>query len=361
MNSEIVKSDSIVFDGMIYFFCCFDIGDDIDFKSISTSSTLFHSIYKKSRYKTQNILLSVDIKKIELNRSCISASLYNFGVLSLRYAFHYSAPLEELKNIINKKLDLVYKHSYNDAKVIFNEIKDTVRDPVFFNLSKTYVVIQCDTKDEITPYDFKTNFGHEISSLLRFETEVLSEYKKNEILENGFGYYRGDLLIIDVNSALVYDNDYGDVLDIFEYANIKHMELQVFDRSLDTQLNFSYDRRPFQVSVLAYLPIIGMMQCNPIEELAKLRVDISVVCERLWSSIKFSDDPYYLEIYHMLDKKLEFDSWQKSIDKKLEIISHILETHEYKITNMRHDFQNILIILLIFLETVLAVLHFFFY
>jgi len=63
MNSEIVKSDSIVFDGMIYFFCCFDIGDDIDFKSISTSSTLFHSIYKKSRYKTQNILLSVDIKK----------------------------------------------------------------------------------------------------------------------------------------------------------------------------------------------------------------------------------------------------------------------------------------------------------
>lgn len=361
MNKEIIKKNGVVFDGIIYFFCCFDIGDDVDFKNIMTKSHFFHSSYKKSRYKTQNILLSVDINKIEFTKSCISASLYNFGVLSFRYAFPFSVPLEELKSIINKTLDLVETYSYNDGKAIFNEIKDSVRESTFFNLSKTYVLIQCDTKDGITPYDFKNNFGHEISSLLRFENEVLSEYKKNEILENGFGYYRGDLLIIDVNSAIIYDNDYGDILDIFEYANIKHMELQFFDKSLDTQLNFSYDRRSFHVSFLSYLPIIGMMQFNPIEELAKLRVDISVVCERLWSSIKFSDDPYYLEIYHMLDKKLEFDSWQKSIDKKLEIISHILETHEYKIINMRHDFQNLLIILLIFLETLLAVLHFFCY
>jgi hypothetical protein len=61
----------------------------------------------------------------------------------------------------------------------------------------------------------------------------------------------------------------------------------------------------------------------------------------------------------MLHKKLEFDSWQKSIDKKLEIISHILETHEYKVSNMRHDVLNLLIMFLIFLETLLAFLHFF--
>ena len=30
---------------------------------------------------------------------------------------------------------------------------------------------------------------------LRFETETLSEYQKNEILESAIGYYRGDLLL----------------------------------------------------------------------------------------------------------------------------------------------------------------------
>lgn len=360
-NEILIEKDNVIFDGVIYFFCCFDIGDDIDFKGINLASNLFRSIYKKDRYKTQNILLSIDISKIELTKSCISASLYNFGVISLRYAFHFSCALENLKDIINKKLDFVEQHSYSDGKVVYNEISSVVREAYFFNLSKTYVLIQCNTKESLAPYDFKNKFGNEISALLRFEHEFLSEYKKNEILENDFGYYRGDLLIIDVNSAIVYDNDYGDILDIFEYANIKHMELQIFDRLLDRRLSFYYDRRVFRVSVLSYFPIIGMLQFNPVEELARLRVDISVVCERLWSSIKFSDDPYYLEIYYMLDKKLEFDNWQKSIDKKLEIISHILEAHEYKITNMRHDFQNILIILLIFLETLLAVIHFFFY
>ena len=29
--------------------------------------------------------------------------------------------------------------------------------------------------------------------ILRFETESLSEYQKNEILESAIGYYRGDL------------------------------------------------------------------------------------------------------------------------------------------------------------------------
>lgn len=141
---------------------------------------------------------------------------------------------------------------------------------------------------------------------------------------------------------------------------MRHMELQFFDRALDKQLNFSYERQSYKVPLKAYFPIIGMMQFDPIGELAKLRVDISVVSERLWSSIKFSDEPYYLEIYTIINQKLEFEAWQKSIDKKLEVISHILAIHEHKISNMRHDVLNLLIVLLIFVEALFAVLHYFF-
>jgi hypothetical protein len=350
---------NVVFKGMLYFFYSFDVGDDIAIKKIQEKKSLLFNLYKSSFYKTYNKPLLLNLKQLNLSSFCIMASLYSFGVISLRYAFPFSAQIEELKKIIHNQYDLAEKHSNKDAQIIFNEIKSEIGEPYFFNLYRSYALIQVNTQSAISPYNFKDHYAQEITSLLRFEIENLSEYKKNEILKESFGYYRGDLLIIDFNSALAYDSECQDILDIFEYANIKHMELQFFDRALDKQLNFSYDRKTYKVPVWAYFPIIGMFAFDPIGELAKLRVDISVVCERLWSSIKFSDEPYYLEIYNMLHKKLEFDTWQKSIDKKLEVIANILQTHEHKVTDMRHDVLNLLIVLLIFLETVLAVLHYF--
>lgn len=358
-NTNLPSSQDTIFKGILYFFYSFDIGDDIDLKKIQELKITAVIAAKWSFYKTHSKPLLLNPNVLELSKYCIMASLYNFGAISLRYAFPFQAPIEELKKIINDKYDLAEKYSKQDAKIIFSEIKNEVHEPKFFNLHRSYALIQVDTKQSLSPYDFKDQYAQAITSILRFEIENLSEYKKNEILEQAFGYYRGDLLIVDFNSALAYNSKCEDILDIFEYANLRHMELQFFDRALDKQLNFSYERHAYKVPLWAYFPIIGMLKFDPIGDLAKLRVDISVVCERLWSSIKFSDEPYYLEIYNMLHKKLEFDSWQKSIDKKLEVISHILQTHEHKVTDMRHDVLNLLIILLIFLETMLAMLHYF--
>ncbi len=354
-----INNKNTIFEGTLYFFYSFDIGDDINIKKIQDQKKLSFIINKSPFYKTYNKPLLLNLKDLNLSSYCTMCSLYNFGAISLRYAFPFSSPIEELKKIINNKYDLAEKYSHKDSNIIFNEIKNNTNESNFFNLHCSYALIQVNTNPKISPYDFKNNYAQEITSLLRFEIEHLSEYKKNEILNEAFGYYRGDLLIVDFNSALAYNSECEDILDIFEYVNIKHMELQFFDGALDKQLNFSYDRKTYKVPVWAYFPLIGMINFDPIGELAKLRVDISVVCERLLSSIKFSDEPYYLEIYNMLHKKLEFDTWQKSIDKKLEVISHILETHEHKVTDMRHDVLNLLIVLLIFLETVLAVLHYF--
>ena len=349
-----------LYHGTLYFFYSFDIGDDIDTKTISTHSILSDTMKTKSNFfKTYHKPHLLNSEKLQLSKHCIMSALYNFGAIALRYAFSFSAQIEEIKNIINHKYDIAEHQSRKDAKIIFNTLKEHIREGRFFNLHNSYCVIQIDPKKQLSPYDFKEKYANEIASILRFETENLSEYKKNEILNSAFGYYRGDLLIIDRNSALMYDNDYDDIIDLFEFANMRHMELQCFDRSLDKQLNFSYERQSYKIPLRSYIPIIGMFQYDPMEELAKLRVDISVISERLWSSIKFSDEPYYLEIYNILNQKLEFDGWQKSIDKKLEVISHILEIHEQKISSMRSDVLNLLILLLILIEALFAALHYF--
>lgn len=348
------------FSGGIYFFYSFDIGDDIDLKNVYNNYTFAkRGMVNSQFFRGYNKPMVFDISQLELSEYCQSAYLYNFGAISLRYYFSFDTSLEILRKFINNCNEICSKKSIDDTRIIFNLIKSCIRQPRFFNLNESYALIQVNTKENINPYKFKEDYGNEIAPVLRFETEHLSEYQKNEILDDAFGYYRGDLLIIDRNSALVYDKEYEDILDIFEFANIRNMELQYFDKALDKQLNFVYERQAYKIPLKAYLPLLGMFKFDPIGELAKLRVDISVVSERLWSSIKFSGDPYYLEIYKIVSTKMDFESWQNSIDKKLEVIRHILEVHEHRVSSIRYDVLNILILILILIEVVFAIINYF--
>jgi len=345
------------FSGNIYFFCSFDVGDDIDLKLVHNNHVFARTGTFQSQYfKSYHRPLVLDINQCKVSETCESAKLYNFGVISLRYRFPFSAPLEDLRRLIHNFENVCEHKSVEDARSIFSSIRSEIRQPRFFHLSKSYALIQIKRQAQFSPAALKEQFGHEIASALRFEKERLSEYKKNEILSGMVGYYRGDLLIIDHDSALTYDDDYSDLLDIFEFANMRHMELQYFDRLLDKQLNVVYERQPYKIPLKAYFPLWGMLTFDPIGELAKLRVDISVVSERLWSSIKFSEEPYYLEVYKMLSEKLDFSTWQASIDKKMDVIRDILEVYEHKVAAIRYDMLNILIAILIFIELVIAFL-----
>ena len=346
-SAQSVESRDL-FNGNLYFFYSFDVGDDIDLKEIYEKHEFartgdFQSQFFKSYHKP----LVLKVKNMNLSEHVVSVRIYNFGVISIRYKIPFNSSLEALRRFINNFDHECSKKSLDDARIIFNELKNQIKHPRFFHLSKSYAFAQIEPKEGMNCYAFKERYGNEIVSVLRFETENLSHNKKNEILETAFGYYRGDLLIIDNESALIYDNDYLDILDIFEFANMRHMELQYFDRTLDKQLNFVYERQPYQIPLKAYIPFYGMFKFDPIGELAKLRVDISVVSERLWSSIKFSNEPYYLEIYKIISKKLDFEGWQESIDKKMDVIKSILETHENRVSSIRYDIFNILIVLLI--------------
>ncbi len=347
------------FSGNLYFFYSFDIGDDIDLKKVYNKHKFAQTgTFQSQFFRSHNKPLVFDLSKLLLSDYAVSARIYNFGVLSLRYQYSFNTSFEVVRKLINKCENECAKNSINDARVLFNFLREDIRVARFFHLSKSYCLIQVNPKENCSAFTFKDKYGNEIVSVLRFENESLSSAKKNEILSDSLGYYHGDLLIIDSDSALMYDDDYFDILDIFEFGNIRHMELQYFDKALDKQLNFVYERQPYKIPRLAYIPLFGMFRFDPMGELAKLRVDIAVVSERLWNSIKFSNDQYYLEIYEVISKKFDFDGWQESIDKKLGVIKDILEVHENRVSTIRYDVFNVLIVILIFIECTMAIFEY---
>lgn len=349
-----------IFTGHVYIFHCFDVGDDINLEKVKNQHLVIRRPLAYSKYfKNYHIPLAIELPHPQESPQCESAKLHNFGVISLRYKIPFSSSFEQLKSSINVLEDEYHDQSVSDAGAIFKRIKSAIKQPRFFHLRKSYVLIQINPRSDRDAVLLKERYGSAIASTLRFETETLSEYKKNEILESAIGYYRGDLILIDTDAAFMYDDEYEDVLDLFEFANMQQLELQYFDRVLDQQLNSVYEQEVKFLPFKSYLPFWGTVMNDPVGDLGKLRVDISVITERLENSIKLAGEPYYSELYALLVEKLDLKNWKESLNNKLSIIHDIGSVYQNKVDVIRQDMFSVLIIILIFMEFIVGILHYF--
>lgn len=349
-----------VFSGNIYIFQAFDIGEDIHLKAVENSRALqIIPVHLAKYFKQTQPPLGIELPHPHETSAWVSSKLYNFGVISSVYKIPFEATLADLQKNIWNMQGKFQEQSVTDAHSIFRRIKNFVAQPKFFHLRTAYTMIQVDGNDALggDTLNLKKYFADELASLVRFEDEKLSEYQKKDILEGAIGYYRGDLIIIDNDATFLYDDEYQDLLDLFEFANVQQLELRYFDRLLDQQLNSIYERKVGKLPIQSYIPFIGNFMNDPIVELGKLKADISVITEQLQGSIKISGEPYYSEIYSILSEKLEIQGWQESINNKLEILKDIRLVYQSKIESIRGDLTSTLIILLIFMEFVVALLH----
>jgi hypothetical protein len=343
-----------VFSGNIFFCYAFDVGEDINLEAVRQSGLVTPLTITQPKYfKNYHVPLAIELPQPNVGSQCVSAKVHHFGAFSLTYQIPFTHTLDSIRKRINT-LDTTYRRqSAADAASIYRKIKDFIKQAHFFHLRSSYMVIQVDPLPEsINIVDLKNKYGGTIAAMLRFETENLSEFQKNDILDSATGYYRGDLIIIDTEAAFVYDAEYYEILDLFEFGSVHRLELNYFDRVLDQQLNFVYEKRAITPAWSDYLPFISVS--DPIGDLGRLKVDISVIAERLESSIKVAGEPYYTEIYGLLADKLDLKGWKESIDKKLSIIGEIRAVYYNKIDVIREDLLSVLIIFLIVIEIIVA-------
>lgn len=352
------KGKDEIFTGNIYIFHAFDVGDDINLETIKTSNVLEQETSTLPKYfKNYHIPLTVKLPQAQ-DSQCIGVKIHNFGAISLTYKIPFTATLTQVRFDLEALDNKFEEQGLKDVSALFKKIKPFIKKSNFFSTKSSYVVIQVDPKEELSDtVKFKQQFGALIASMLRFETESLSEIQRDEILESAMGYYRGDLIVIDTAAAFVYDAEYIETLDFFEFANIQHLELQYFDRVLDQSLNAIYEEKVRKLSIKAYIPFIGTLSRSPVDELGKLRADISVITERLESSIKLVAEPYFSELYMLLQDKLDLKNWQEGIEKKLEIVTDVRTVFQHKVDAAREDILSVLIAILIMIELVVAILR----
>jgi hypothetical protein len=353
---ELIQESPYLFTGNVYIFHAFDIGEEINLEKLKISGAVTARPLTLSKYfKNYHIPLAVELPDVTESSHCISAKIHNFGSLSLTYKIPFHSSLEDLRGTLDA-LDIKFQdQSLNDVSTLFQKLKPYTTKPKFFHTRSSYLIIQVDPDKNISTARLKEQYSSIIASSLRFETKGLAEYQKNDILESSIGYFKGDLVVVDTRAAFVYDPEYDEVLDFFEFGNIHDLELRFFDRLLDHQLNLIYEGKVRSVPFQAYLPFIGTLSPSPVDELGKMKVDISVITERLESNIKLVSEPYFSELYALLSSKLDLHNKQATIEKKLSIVQDIRTVLQHKVDSIKDDMLTVLIIVLILSEVILGI------
>ncbi len=349
-----------IFSGNILFLCAYDVGDDINLNKVEASRDIVKTpLHLPKHFKQYHAPLAVELPHPHSTSHCISSKVHSFGAISLIYKIPFDDTLENVRLDCNALANKYQEQGIIDAKSIYRKIHPFITQPKFFQTSATYTIIQVDPQPQkLDLPQLQKEYGSTIASILRFETEILSEFQKNEILDSAIGYFRGSLIVIDIDAAFVYEEDYDDIIDLFEFANIQQLELRFFDRLLDQKLNLIYEHEAKKLPWGAYLPFFSTFFNDPVSKLRKLRVDISVITERLASSIKIAGEPYLSEIHNSLVDKLDIKNWSDGIDRKLHIIENVQTVYQQKIDINREDIFSILVIILIFVEVIFGFLNF---
>lgn len=363
--SAVGNEGNVQLRGNFLLFYAFDVGDEINLKLLQNSKSIPSFILPSSPgFKNYHIPVSVQLADCDPHGTfrsrtdCIASKIHSFGVLSLCYKIPFVGNFEEIKSKFIEISGVYAERSEADANVLFKAIKKFITKPHFFNMVERYSAVQVTPIDIMTPENFKHDFGSKIASLLRYEKESLSDYQQEAVLASSSAYYGQDMVIIDGEAAFIYDDEYYEVLEFLEFVNIQRLELKFFDRVLDNQLNKFYSSdSAYELSWMSYIPMVKGREDRLVEELARLRVDISVIVDRLEVSIKMSGDPYHEEMYSMLVEKLLIPQWLDSVNKKLSIIHDLYTVYHDRLTSIRGELLTLVIIVLVAIEAFFAFLH----
>ncbi len=344
----------------------FDIGYEVSLEQVRTllSSIPIQPISRKK--KTPNYLqytkppqvLNLGETDVFLGRSSqIQATVFDFGAISIAYRWSLSG--DSLVNLPELSQDLyscdLEEHAKAQVQTLMQKIQSAITRPELSPLSEDYYVFVLEKID--TPLEAKELLAQHRSTLaqtLHFDTQRLSLEQQEESLNQAVSYYVHDLVLVDWNAALIYDQDYIDTLNILELLNIELLEARYIDAQLDQSLK-NYEGI-VQKSPEWPLPL-RIPYRKAIEDLAELRIESSLLSERVDNSLKLIGDLYLARIHNAASKQFHLQDWETAIARKLDIIDDLYQLLSDRTNHAQSQALELIIIGLILIEIFMTLFY----
>ena len=291
----------------------------------------------------------------------VSARVFDFGVVSLRLRIQTPGSMSwrdftALGNGIDVRTDLSPLFEQH-LRLLTERIMPAVERPLIARQTEDYIVYRLSRLTDADGRHVETAAlrDEDVVSLLLNESRPLSRDARRELLPHRFSYYADDLAILTWDNALIVEPQMHDtdVQFILEFANAQLLELRYYDAVLDAELPRMYDRiaaahkgGTYGFFARRYASLLGDLQAQV--------ADSTELVERAENALKVTDDVYLARIYSSALEIFRARAWRAGIDRKLGIIRDTYGMLNGEAQAARAEALEIVIVVLILFEVVMA-------
>jgi len=283
------------------------------------------------------------------------ARLFEFGVVAFRFTF--AVQEGSASDWIELSHQLVRESSSFDAKArdVWRDLRGQIRsavvpwdDPVATELMEDFTVF---VLPNVTSGD---DTDRSLAHILLGEpaNRTLAPSTVNEVCRRVIRYYADDLVLVDYDAAIVVDKDgSAETVDIFEIASAQLLELRFYDAMLGRALEglLGDVRRARTTAWLFRSPFRRLARRG-----AVLAIELGELSDRLERTITLVGDTYSAQIYRETAVRFRLPPASEAVREKVALVGRISELLGHEIASRRDLVLEILVLILIAIEIVVA-------
>jgi hypothetical protein len=347
--------------GILHIYVAFDWGDAIDLeKARGLVPASFQELPRRRRtpssfsYRPPPLhvaLAPTPLELAELGRVEAQAGLtvFDFAGVSLALRVPLTLPAEALIRLAGSLADptALVQAARTLLRPIFDTLRPAIEDAAWdADFSEEYFVFQL-SPDAHQP----CSQPPWLAGIVHLESGALSAEEVQEALRLKISYSPADLFVPDWAAAVLIDQDCDETLQAIEFANLQLLEYRHIDHRLD--LSLAAAQRTIGPLARAPLPF-WRLHSRPLRELGALKVEANDLFERAGNVLKLVGDPYLARVYRLVAQRFHLEVWEKSIQRKLEAAEGAYQVVSDQASSYRTEFLEIIVVLLILIEIVLA-------
>jgi hypothetical protein len=192
--------------------------------------------------------------------------------------------------------------------------------------------------------------------LLSGERRTLSDSARQDLLRQRFSYYTDDLVVLTWDRAFIYEpRGDSDVIDVLEIANAQLLEMRYYDELLDDELPRMYDLVEAERRKLA--PLAARRFANLARRFYTMVAEVTELTEKVDNALQVTEDVYLARVYSAALDLFRVSTVSAAVDRKLAIIRDTYSALHDEASSSRAELLEVLIVLLIVVEIVLAVVR----
>jgi hypothetical protein len=292
-------------------------------------------------------------------RAEVRARLFDFGVVAIRFTVALAAfagpEIVDFASRLNEASATFDAHAREIWQTMARDIKGAIvpweeRDAVQLIEDFTVFVLESIPTGAMDP---TTVMAHLLSGEPR--DRKLAPSMVHDLGRRAIRYYDDDLVLVDYDAAVIVDQD--DVMalvDIFEIASAQLLELRFYEGMLGRALEKL-------VRDIRMARTTAWLLRSPFRQLAHraaiLALELGELSDRLERAITLKGDSYSVQVYREAAARFRLAEANASVEEKVETIGRVSEVLGHEIHTRRDLLLEVLVIVLIAFEVLMALRH----